>query len=101
MTYKRISIANFDPDKFILGVAMQYGHDEAVYVGASWLRLQDVASQKHWLKELKSPRYVVRIKLHPTKGHLIVETINDKLKGYHYEATPTNAFRRERKYDRR
>lgn len=96
--YKKIKMAKFNPMKFIYGIEAKYGKPEAVYVAGALLKLKDVAIKNNWLDELSSPRYVARLKLHPTKGYLIAETIDNNFKGYRYEATPYSVYRKKVKY---
>lgn len=62
------------------------------------LKLKEVAMTSDYLDELNSPRYVIRLKLHPTTGRLIVETINDKMQGYRYTCSPDRIHRHRAKY---
>ena len=75
---------NFNFINFIDDIKTKYGHTVARNVANDFTRLATVAKTNDYLDELNSPRFVARFKLHPLTGRLIVETINDEMKGYRY-----------------
>lgn len=84
MTYKKINASYFNSMKFIKGIEKRYGHTVASKVTSDLIQLATIAQTNDYLDELNSPRFVARFKLHPLTGRLIVETINDEMKGYRY-----------------
>ena len=70
--------------KFIKGIEKRYGHTVARNVANDLTRLATIVQTNDYFTELNSPRFVARFKLHPLTGRLIVETINDEMKGYRY-----------------
>lgn len=70
--------------KFIQDIERKYGHTVASKVTSDLIQLATIAQTNDYLDELNSPRFVARFKLHPLTGRLIVETINDEMKGYRY-----------------
>lgn len=84
MTNKRINATDFNFQDFIEGIHRKYGYVVAKNAHDSMLKLKSVAQTNDYLDELNSPRFVARFKLHPLTGRLIVETINDEMKGYRY-----------------
>ena len=84
MTYLRMNLSDFDSLKFLQTIERKYGHTVARNVANDFTRLATIAQTNDYLDELNSPRFVARFKLHPLTGRLIVETINDEMKGYRY-----------------
>lgn len=84
MTYSRMNISDFDSLKLLQTIERKYGHAVASKVANDFTRLATIAQTNDYLDELNSPRFVARFKLHPLTGRLIVETINDEMKGYRY-----------------
>lgn len=84
MTYKKINASYFNSMKFIKGIEKRYGHTVARNVANDLTRLATIVQTNDYFTELNSPRFVARFKLHPLTGRLIVETINDEMKGYRY-----------------
>lgn len=84
MSYKKINASEFNSMKFIKGIEKRYGYELASKVTSDLTRLATIAQTNDYLDELNSPRFVARFKLHPLTGRLIVETINDEMKGYRY-----------------
>lgn len=84
MTYSRTTMNNFNFINFIDDIKTKYGYAVAKNTHDSMLKLKEVAMTSDYLDELNSPRFILRFKLHPTTGRLIVETINDKMQGYRY-----------------
>lgn len=84
MTYSRMNISDFDSLKLLQTIERKYGHTVARNVANDFTRLATVAQTNDYLDELNSPRFVARFKFHPLTGRLIVETINDEMKGYRY-----------------
>lgn len=99
MTYKKERLDNFNSIEFIKDIERRYGKKIAFNVASSLLRLSAVSINSNYLSELSSPRYVIRLKLHPITGGLIVETIDDKKKGYCYTFTPSKVNRKKVNYD--
>lgn len=99
MTYKKDRLDNFNSIEFVKDIERKYGKQVASNVANSLLRLLAVSMNSNYLSELRSPRYVIRLKLHPTTGRLIVETIDDKNKGYRYTFTPSKVNRKKVNYD--
>lgn len=99
MTYKKERLDNFNSIEFIKDIERRYGRKVACDVANSLLRLSAVSMNSNYLNELRSPRYVIRLKLHPITGGLIVETIDDKRKGYRYTFTPSKVNRKKVNYD--
>lgn len=99
MTYKKDRLDNFNSIEFVKDIERKYGKKVASNVANSLLRLSAVSMNSNYLSELSSPRYVIRFKLHPHTGGLIVETINDKRKGYRYTFTPIKVNRKKVNYD--
>lgn len=100
MTYKKERLDNFNGIEFIKDIERRYGRKVACNVANSLLRLSAVSMNSNYLSELSSPRFVIRLKLHPITGGLIVETINDKRKGYRYTFTPSKVNRKKVNYDK-
>lgn len=100
MTYKKERLDNFNSIEFIEDIERRYGKKIASNVARSLLRLSAVSMNSNYLSELSSPRYVIRLKLHPITGGLIVETIDDKRKGYRYTFTPSKVNRKKVNYDK-
>lgn len=100
MTYKKERLDNFNSIEFIKDIERRYGRKVACNVANSLLRLSAVSMNSNYLNELSSPRFVIRLKLHPITGGLIVETINDKRKGYRYTFTPSKVNRKKVNYDK-
>ena len=98
MTYNRTTMNNFNFINFIDDIKTKYGYTVAKNTHDSMLKLKEVAMTSDYLDELNSPRYVIRLKLHPTTGRLIVETINDKMQGYRYTCSPDRIHRHRAKY---
>lgn len=84
MTYLRMNLSDFDSLKFLQNIERKYGHTVARNVANDLTQLATIAQTNDYLDELNSPRFVARFKLHPLTGRLIVETINDEMKGYRY-----------------
>lgn len=84
MTYSRMNISDFDSLKLLQTIERKYGHTVARNVANDFTRLATIAQTNDYLDELNSPRFVARFKLHSLTGRLIVETINDEMKGYRY-----------------
>ncbi|PLT10403.1 hypothetical protein CYJ79_10920 [Lactobacillus crispatus] len=82
--YNRMNISDFDLLKLLQNIERKYGHTVARNVANDLTRLATIAQTNDYLDELNSPRFVARFKLHPLTGRLIVETINDEMKGYRY-----------------
>ena len=82
--YNRINLSDFDSLKLLQTIERKYGHAVARNVANDLTRLATIAQTNDYLDELNSPRFVARFKLHPLTGRLIVETINDEMKGYRY-----------------
>lgn len=99
MTYKKERLDNFNSIEFIKDIERRYGRNMACNVANSLLRLSAVSMNSNYLSELSSPRFVIRLKLHPITGGLIVETIDDKKKGYCYTFTPSKVNRKAVNYD--
>lgn len=99
MTYKKERLDNFNSIEFIKDIEREYGRKVAFNVTSSLLRLSAVSMNSNYLNELRSPRFVIRLKLHPITGGLIVETIDDKRKGYRYTFTPSKVNRKKANYD--
>lgn len=99
MTYKKERLDNFNSIEFIKDIERRYGRKVACNVASSLLRLSAVSMNSNYLSELSSPPFVIRLKLHPITGGLIVETIDDKMKGYRYTFTPSKVNRKEITYD--
>lgn len=98
MTYKKDRLDNFNSIEFVKDIERKYGKQVASNVANSLLRLLAVSMNSNYLSELRSPRCVIRLKLHPTTGRLIVETINDKMQGYRYTCSPDRIHRHRAKY---
>lgn len=98
MTYKKDRLDNFNSIEFVKDIERKYGKQVASNVANSLLRLLAVSMNSNYLSELRSPRYVIRLKLYPTTGRLIVETINDKMQGYRYTCSPDRIHRHRAKY---
>ncbi len=79
-----MNISDFDLLKLLQNIERKYGHTVARNVANDLTRLATIAQTNDYLDELNSPRFVARFKLHPLTGRLIVETINDEMKGYRY-----------------
>lgn len=99
MTYKKDRLDNFNSIEFIEDIERRYGKKMASNVARSLLRLSAVSMNSNYLSELSLPRFVIRLKLHPITGGLIVETIDDKNKGYRYTFTPSKVNRKKVNYD--
>ncbi len=104
MTYRRAKITNPDSIQsnimqFIKETECNYGHTIARNMANDLTRLAVIAQTNDYLSELDSPRFIIRFKLHPITGGLIVETINDKMKGYRYTFTPSKVNRKKVNYD--
>lgn len=80
MTYKKERLDNFNSIEFVKDIERRYGRKVACNVASSLLRLSAVSMNSNYLSELSSPRFVIRLKLHPITGGLIVETIGAKTK---------------------
>ena len=98
MPYKKINASEFNSMKFIKGIEKRYGYELASKVANDFTRLATIAQTNDYLNELNSPRFVARFKLHPLTGRLIVETINDEMKGYRYTCSPDRIHRHRAKY---
>lgn len=98
MTYKKDRLDNFNFINFIDDIKTKYGYAVAKNTHDSMLKLKEVAMTSDYLDELNSPRFILRFKLHPITGGLIVETINDKMKGYRYTCSPDRIHRHRAKY---
>ncbi|WP_407461188.1 hypothetical protein [Lactobacillus gallinarum] len=98
MTYSRTTMNNFNFINFIDDIKTKYGYAVAKNTHDSMLKLKEVAMTSDYLSELDSPRFIIRFKLHPTTGKLIVETINDKMQGYRYTCSPDRIHRHRAKY---
>lgn len=70
--------------KFIKDIERKYGFVTTKKIVYDLMRLATIAQTNDYFNELNSPRYVVRFKLHPLTGRLIVETTNDEMRGYRY-----------------
>lgn len=79
-----MNLSDFDSLKLLQTIERKYGHTVARNVANDLTRLATIAQTNDYLDELNSPRFVARFKLHPLTGRLIVETINDEMKGYRY-----------------
>ena len=99
MTYKKERLDNFNSIEFIKDIERRYDRKVACNVANSLLRLSAVSMNGNYLSELSSPRFVIRLKLHPITGGLIVETIDDKKEGYCYTFTPSKVNRKAVNYD--
>ena len=99
MTYKKERLDNFNSIEFVKDIERRYGKKIAFNVASSLLRLSAVSMNSNYLSELSSPRFVIRLKLYPITGGLIVETIDDKRKGYRYTFTPNKVNRKAVNYD--
>ena len=97
--YKKERLNNFNFKEFIEDIERKYGQTIARNMANDLTRLAVVAQTNDYLSELDSPRFIIRFKLHPTTGRLIVETINDKMKGYRYTFTPSKVNRKKVNYD--
>lgn len=84
MTQNVMTLTRSNFKKFIQDIERKYGHTVARNVANDLTRLATIAQTNDYLDELNSPRFVARFKLHPLTGRLIVETINDEMKGYRY-----------------
>ena len=84
MTQNVMTLTRSNFKKFIQDIERKYGHTVARNVANVLTRLATIAQTNDYLDELNSPRFVARFKLHPLTGRLIVETINDEMKGYRY-----------------
>ena len=84
MTYLRMNLSDFDSLKLLQTIERKYGHTVARNVANDLTRLATISQTNDYFTELNSPRFVARFKLHPLTGRLIVETINDEMKGYRY-----------------
>ena len=84
MTYSRMNISDFDSLKLLQTIERKYGHTVASKVTSDLIQLATIVQTNDYLDELNSPRFVARFKLRPLTGRLIVETINDEMKGYRY-----------------
>ncbi|MDR4288196.1 hypothetical protein FO526_35405, partial [Bacillus thuringiensis] len=96
--HRRAKITNLDSIQsnimqFIKKTECNYGHTIARNMANDLTRLAVIAQTNDYLSELDSPRFIIRFKLHPTTGRLIVETINDKMKGYRYTCSPDRIHR--------
>lgn len=98
MTYLRMNLSDFDSLKFLQTIERKYGHTVARNVANDLTRLATIAQTNDYFTELNSPRFVARFKLHPLTGRLIVETINDEMKGYRYTCSPDRIHRHRAKY---
>lgn len=98
MTYKKDRLDNFNSIEFVKDIERKYGKQVASNVANSLLRLLAVSMNSNYLSELDSPRFIIRFKLHPIAGRLIVETINDKMQGYRYTCSPDRIHRHRAKY---
>ena len=103
MTHRRAKITNPDSIQsnimqLIKETECNYGHTIARNMANDLTRLAVIAQTNDYLSELDSPRFIIRFKLHPTTGRLIVETINDKMKGYRYTCSPDRIHRHRAKY---
>ena len=94
MPYKKINASEFNSMKFIKGIEKRYGHAVARNVANDFTRLATIAQTSDYLDELNSPRFIIRFKLHPLTGQLIVETINDEKKGYRYTVNQNKVIRK-------
>ena len=104
MTHRRVKITGPDSIQssimqFIKETECNHGHTIAKNMANDLTRLAVVAQTNDYLSELDSPRFIIRFKLHPITGRLIVETINDKMKGYRYTFTPSKVNRKKVNYD--
>lgn len=97
--YKKERLNNFNFKEFIEDIERKYGQTIARNMANDLTRLAVIAQTNDYLSELDSPRFIIRFKLHPTTGRLIVETINDKMKGYRYTFTSNKVNRKEVTYD--
>ena len=84
MTQNVMTLTRSNFKKFIQDIERKYGHTVARNVANDLTRLATITQTNDYLDELNSPRFVARFKLHPLTGRLIVETINDEMKGYRY-----------------
>lgn len=84
MTQNVMTLTRSNFKKFIQDIERKYGHTVASKVTSDLIQLATIAQTNDYLDELNSPRFVARFKLHPITGRLIVETINDEMKGYRY-----------------
>lgn len=100
MEYQRMRMDDFNFKEFIHEIENKQGHQVAVIVASSLLKLANVASETDYLNELNSPRYILRMKWSSANGMLIVETINNKFKGYRYKVTPYDVYRKKIHYGR-
>ena len=97
--YNRMNLSDFDSLKLLQSIERKYGHTVARNVANDLTRLATISQTNDYFTELNSPRFVARFKLHPLTGGLIVETINDKRKGYCYTFTPSKVNRKKVNYD--
>lgn len=88
-----MKLTHFNFKGFIQDIERKYGRAVAMDVANDFIRLKAVALHNDYLSELDSPRYVIRFKLHPITGKLIIETINDQFKGYRYTFSPSKIHR--------
>ena len=98
MTQNVMTLTRSNFKKFIQDIERKYGHTVASKVTSDLIQLATIAQTNDYLDELNSPRFVARFKLHPLTGRLIVETINDEMKGYRYTCSPDRIHRHRAKY---
>ena len=89
-----MNLSDFDSLKFLQTIERKYGHAVARNVANDFTRLATIAQTSDYLDELNSPRFIIRFKLHPLTGQLIVETINDEKKGYRYTVNQNKVIRK-------
>ena len=73
--YKKERLNNFNFKEFIEDIERKYGQTIARNMANDLTRLAVVAQTNDYLSELDSPRFIIRFKLHPTTGRLIVDII--------------------------
>ena len=93
-----MNLSDFDSLKLLQTIERKYGHTVASKVTSDLIQLATIAQTNDYLDELNSPRFVVRFKLHPLTGRLIVETINDQHKGYRYTVNHNKVIRKAMVY---
>ena len=93
-----MKLTDFSFQEFIEEIHKKYGYVVAKNAHDSMLKLKSVAQTNDYLDELNSPRFILRFKLHPLTGRLIVETINDQHKGYRYTVNHNKVIRKAMVY---
>lgn len=86
-----MKLTDFKFKEFIKDIERKYGHTVARNMTNNLTRLAVIVQTNDYSNELDS---LVRFKLHPITGDLIVETINDQFNGYRYTFTTNKVHRK-------